>query len=88
MKDITGEVRIEEYEIATLKSEPIKYAYKVMVNVYSKQIETLQEHNKMVMVVDGELERVYLMEFNIGKEEYFVGTRTTKKPKNVKVYRY
>lgn len=88
MKDITGEVRIEEYEIATLKSEPIKIGFKVMVNVYSKAIETLQDHNRMVIVCDGQLDRVQLMGFNIDQEEHFVGTRTTKKPKNVKVYRY
>jgi hypothetical protein len=88
MKDITGEVRIEEYEIATLKSQPIRYAYKVLVNVYSNSIDTLQDYKRMVIVYDGELDRVQLMGYNLGKEEYFVGVRTTKKPNNVKVYRY
>ena len=40
MKDITGEVTIEQYEIGTLKSDPIRYAYKVLVNVYSNSIDT------------------------------------------------
>jgi len=88
MKDITGEVTIEQYEIGTLKSDPIRYAYKVLVNVYSNSIDTLQDYKRMVIVYDGELDRVQLMGYNLGKEEYFVGARTTKKPNNVKVYRY
>ena len=88
MKDITGEVIISEYEIPTLKSEPIKVGFKVAVNVYSKALDTMQDYNRMVMVIDGELERPSLMSYHLGNEQYLVRTRVTKKPKNVKVYRY
>lgn len=90
MKEITGEIRLEEFEVPTLKSEPKRVRYKVRVNAYSKEVKQLNDYKKMTFVIDGELYSADLAGYHIGNEEYFVSPfyDFDKKPKNIKLYRY